>query len=181
MIYYIADTHFGHENIIRLCNRPFSSVEEMNNTIISNWNAKVRPEDIVYIVGDICYKVSNPDQLVRELNGRKILIEGNHDKKNLRNPVFIKCFESIVPYLEIHDSYVHKTICLSHYPIAEWNGFFRDGYAHIFGHIHNNKNGTYELMKSAFPKALNAGVEINNYTPCTFDELVENNRKFYFE
>ena len=69
-----------------------------------------------------------------------------------------------------------KEICLCHFPIAEWNGFFRDTW-HIYGHIHCKKAETYEIMKNR-PRALNAGCMINNYAPASFNELVRNNKFF---
>ena len=55
-IYYTSDLHLGHKNIIRLCNRPFGSIEEMDNLLIERWNKKVKKEDTVYILGDLFYK-----------------------------------------------------------------------------------------------------------------------------
>ena len=136
MNFYIADTHFGHANIIRLCNRPFSDVNEMDNTMFYNWNNRVSNEDIVYIVGDFAYKsVNDPVNLLRNLNGKKVLIEGNHDSKNLKNPNFIKCFQEICQLKVIYDRDTKIQLC--HYPLVEWDGYFRGSYL-IFGHIHNN-------------------------------------------
>lgn len=67
-------------------------------------------------------------------------------------------------------------ICLCHFPIAEWNGFYK-GHYHIYAHIHNNTNDVYYFMKK-YDRALNAGCMINNYMPVTLDELIENNRIF---
>jgi calcineurin-like phosphoesterase family protein len=69
-----------------------------------------------------------------------------------------------------------KHICLCHFPLAEWNGFFRDAW-HIYGHIHCKKEETYEIMKNR-PRALNAGCMINHYAPASFQELVQNNKIF---
>ena len=79
MVYFIADMHLGHDNIIRLCGRPFKYVEDMDATIINNWNSRVKDEDTVYILGDIAFKsVSDPVQIIKKLKGHKILIKGNH-------------------------------------------------------------------------------------------------------
>ena len=92
MNYYIADTHFGHDNIRRLSNRPFDSVEEMDKTIIENWNSKIADSDDVYILGDFSYKSKDPIEYLKKLNGRKHLIIGNHDNKLLRNQFCKKYF-----------------------------------------------------------------------------------------
>ena len=94
--YFISDLHLGHENIIRLCERPFSDVDEMNKKLIKNWNNKVTAKDDVYIIGDIAYRSKEDvSSIVNQLNGRKHLIIGNHDEKNLKNPKFRNCFVSI--------------------------------------------------------------------------------------
>lgn len=73
MIFYISDTHFGHENIIKICNRPYQNIQEMNEDIIKRWNNKVKPEDNVYFLGDFTYKTSSCDaiEVLKRLNGKK--------------------------------------------------------------------------------------------------------------
>lgn len=78
-IFYIADTHFGHESILKLCKRPFSTVEEMNEAIVENWNARVKGNDKVYILGDMFYKATGVKDILTRLKGKKHLILGNHD------------------------------------------------------------------------------------------------------
>lgn len=79
MIYYIADTHFGHENIIEMCNRPFSNVDEMNNVMIERWNKKIKGNDTVYVIGDMFFRCSDPESIMKQLKGKKRLLNGNHD------------------------------------------------------------------------------------------------------
>lgn len=81
MIFFTSDLHLGHENCIRLCNRPFSSIEEMDETLIENWNHKVTGKDTVYILGDLIYRSQKPpEEYLRRLRGKKHLILGNHDR-----------------------------------------------------------------------------------------------------
>jgi len=80
-IYFTSDLHLGHENIIDLSNRMFFSIERMDDTIIKNWNSIVRDEDVVYILGDFCFKRFS--HYWKQLKGNKVLIKGNHDKKGL--------------------------------------------------------------------------------------------------
>ena len=174
--YFISDLHLGHENIIRLCERPFSDVDEMNKKLIKNWNNKVTAKDDVYIIGDIAYRSKEDvSSIVNQLNGRKHLIIGNHDEKNLKNPKFRDCFVSIDRYLRIVLD--NKSLILCHYPIAEWDGYFHGSY-HIYGHIHNNrKNRVFGYLKDE-ERALNAGADVINFTPATFEELIEYNKEF---
>ena len=81
MIFFTADPHFGHENIIRHCKRPFASVDEMDAALIRNWNATVGPRDEVYILGDFTMRpAAQAHEYLAALNGRKYFIRGNHDK-----------------------------------------------------------------------------------------------------
>lgn len=176
MNFYIADTHFGHGNIIRLCSRPFRSVEDMNETIIQNWNRKVNDSDTVYIVGDFAFKgLDDAVKILKRLKGNKILITGNHDNRNLKNPNFRSCFNEIRELMDIVDNGVRVVLC--HYPLIEWNGYFRGSYL-VYGHIHNNiKNNAYKCM-ALEGHALNAGVDITDFEPCTLNELKEKNKVF---
>ncbi|MBR0159988.1 MAG: hypothetical protein IJQ02_01640 [Oscillospiraceae bacterium] len=81
MIYYIADMHFGHENVLKFDNRPFESVEQMTETVVSRWNERVTEEDTVYVLGDAFWKNEAQSMAIfRRLNGHKQLICGNHDR-----------------------------------------------------------------------------------------------------
>ena len=81
-IFFTSDMHFGHENVIKFDNRPFKTVEEMDEELIRRWNAKVGKGDLVYVLGDMIWKSRNGDaeQLIKSLNGQIILIKGNHDR-----------------------------------------------------------------------------------------------------
>lgn len=176
-IFYIADPHFGHANIIRLNNRPFYNVDEMDKTMIKNWNSCILSNnDIVYVVGDFAFKSANhPAGILEQLNGRKVLIKGNHDGKNLKDPAFRRNFEEICDRKIINDN--NRMVVIDHFPLIEWDGFFRGSYL-VYGHIHNNvTNYAYECMKK-LDKALNAGVDINQFMPVTLDELIVNNQIF---
>lgn len=175
MKYYIADLHFGHENVIRLDNRPFKDINHMNESLIQNWNETISANDEVYILGDLFFRNSiDPIQVLQRLSGKKYLIPGNHDTKLLKNSEALTYFEAIDKIMEIDDN--GKRIILCHYPLLEWNHYFRGSY-HIYGHIHNNTNANFEWIKKE-PRMLNAGCMINGYKPVTFDELVKNNKQF---
>lgn len=169
---YISDLHFGHRSVINFDNRPFFDVDEMDRVLIYLWNSRVQKDDDVYIVGDFAYRNEKPEEwYLQNLKGRKHLIIGNHDNKLLANDKAMGCFESVDKMMHVTDNGNH--ICVCHYPIAEWNGFFK-GHWHIYGHIHNKRDGVFEYMKT-FDKALNAACVINNYTPASLNELIRNN------
>lgn len=178
MIYYTADLHLGHDNVLRFDKRPFESAEEMDRTLIANWNSRVTEEDQVYIAGDLIYKSKKPAEwYLNQLRGIKYLVIGNHEKAVLESEEARNCFAAIDKMMHITDG--QHQICMCHFPIVEWNGYFR-GHYHIYGHIHNARNRAYEVMKEE-PRALNAGCMINQYMPVTFEELAANNRLFQEE
>lgn len=176
MIYYIADTHFGHSNSIVIDKRPFHDVEEMEKVITGLWNSKVRENDDVYIVGDVAYKSKkDPYEIISRLKGRKHLIIGNHDNDSiLKDERVMKLFVSIDKVLTITD--FDKRIVLSHYPMEDWEGRSR-GVLHIYGHIHGDTGKTWEKM-SRLSNCYNAGCMINGYAPVPLHVLIENNRIF---
>ena len=123
MTYYTSDLHFGHENILRLCNRPFASVEEMDEALIERWNKKVHKNDVVYMLGDIIWKKSLLEQYMKRLKGIKILITGNHDTWAKDKATYAN-FEKVMSYLEINLEGHPITMC--HYPMLEWNASRKD-------------------------------------------------------
>ena len=168
MNYYIADTHFGHGPVLKFDNRPFETIEENDRVLIENWNARVTDKDHIYILGDFAYRNEKPEEWYLErLKGIKHLIIGNHDKKLLKNEVAMKYFESVDKMMHVSDS--GNQICICHYPLAEWNGFYK-GHFHIFGHIHNHDDDTAKFM-STRKNAFNAGCMIHDFMPITFTEL----------
>lgn len=108
--FYISDTHLGHSGIIRYDNRPFMSVEEMDETIIQRWNDVISGEDTVYILGDFSwYKEEKTLEILNRLIGRKVLIKGNHDRVS---PRASRQFVKVCDYLEIKDN--GQKVILSH-------------------------------------------------------------------
>ena len=174
-MYFIGDMHFGHENIIKLNNRPFDTIEEMDEILIQNWNETVKESDTVYILGDVWYRGKrDASDYIKRLKGVKHLIKGNHDVKPLKNINFSKHFESIQDIANIVVG--NQRVILCHYPILEWNGYYR-GSIHIHGHIHNNRKGVFNYLMTE-PRALNAGVDIIDYRPVTLKELEVLNEKW---
>lgn len=159
--YYISDTHFNHTNIIKYANRPFTSADEMNRTMINNWNNVVSHDDTVFFLGDFGW--GKTTEFFHALKGKKILIRGNHDKKSEKLP-----WESKHDYYELN--YNKQTLVLFHYPINSWNKAFHGSY-HFFGHVHG-------LPQKLGENAFDVGVECMNYTPRTFNEIIQNKGVF---
>jgi calcineurin-like phosphoesterase family protein len=173
--FYIADPHLGHANVIRLSNRPFTTIDEMDEKLIQNWNNQVSNNDEIYIVGDLCYKSRNPVEYLERLNGKKFLIAGNHDGRILKDKKCRSYFEDIRDIMTIEDN--GKMVILCHYPMAEWNGFFR-GSIHLYGHIHNNvDNDAYKIM-SKLENAYNVGCDILDYAPRALEDVIKYNSAF---
>ena len=175
-IFFTSDTHFWHDNIIKFCNRPFSSIEEMNDTIIDNWNRVVDNNDIVFHLGDFCFCGSDKfKELVEKLNGRIYLILGNHDWKTIKNWHASK-FEGVYQQLSIKVN--GKKIYLNHFPFLCYAGTyyrFEDTVWQLFGHVHSsdqNKNGLdNQRLSMLFPTQYDVGVDNNNYTPVSFEQV----------
>lgn len=179
MTLFASDLHLGHKNIVELCKRPFSDVDEMDTALIENWNRKVKKNDVVYLTGDIVWDKKKVAYYMEQLSGKKILIAGNHDSSWIKREECQKYFEEILPYLEVHLNGHPITMC--HYPMLEWRSSREElkrklGYL-IHGHIHNRIADEYRQLFLQF-NALNAGVDINSFEPVTFDELLNNNYQF---
>lgn len=178
MILFTSDLHLGHRNIIRLCNRPFSSVEEMDAALIENWNTKVHQNDVVYILGDLLFRNERPpEEYLRQLKGKKHLITGNHDRDWVRKCDLTQFFESVNRLDFISDGKRQMALC--HFPMMTWPHVTRSYM--VFGHIHANTDAEYWPLIARNEKMLNAGVDINGFAPVTFGEMEANNIKHKLE
>lgn len=165
MIWFTSDLHLGHVNIIHSCQRPFETIEEMNQTLIHNYNSMVAKNDTVYILGDLSFRipVEEANDLIRKLKGKKILIRGNHDKQY--DPTL---FEGIYDFYELKGFYKYP-IVLMHYPMLEWPKS-RQGSLHLHGHQHN-KFEYNERMKQADILRYDVGVDANDYFPVSLNSI----------
>lgn len=179
MNYYISDTHFGHKNIIRYDNRPFDSVEEMDEAMIQLWNETVNDTDAVYILGDFSwYKEDKTASILEKLKGHKILIKGNHDRVSSK---VARYFDRVCDYAEVKDN--GRKVIMSHYPMPFWNGQHRDT-VHLYGHVHNSSQYNYCLsiekelrqLQDIPMRMFNVGcmMKYMNYMPRTLDEILSN-------
>lgn len=174
MIFYTADPHFYHKNIIRYCDRPFQNIKEMHNTLIKNWNKVVGPDDYVYVVGDFAMVNKNETGRIRkilhELNGSKELILGNHD---LCKPFdYVEAgFNAVHTAMQIEDFTEHQPykVLMHHDPCIACGT--PPGTVFIHGHIHN-------LFKCVPDKmAVCVCVENWDYTPVTLSQIMEEMNK----
>lgn len=170
MFKYISDLHFGLDTIIKKCNRPFSSVEEMNHAIVKNINDNTDTEDILMILGDIAYYDYNPIRELEAMHCKKVLIIGNHDRSLLSHHSFRKQFLDIRETELLNDG--ENKLFLAHYPHAEWDGYYRGRY-HFYGHIHNSTSGAANIMKS-YSNAVNVCADVLDFCPKTASELISN-------
>lgn len=160
MVYFTSDLHFNHKNIIKYCNRPFSSTESMNEKLIENWNNRVNENDEVYVLGDFCFGTKGSQEILDTLKGKKYLIKGNHDKDSMK----LKGWEWVKTYHEFIAN--NKEFVLFHYPLRTWNAQHHNSY-HLYGHCH----GTLE--KNRIQHSMDVGVDCCNYTPISVWEVID--------
>ncbi len=162
-IWFTADLHFHHQNILDYEVRPFLDAEEMNEILLENWLSTVQKNDEVYILGDLSFGNSiQISALIKKLSGRKHLILGNHDHLNQEQK---KEFIWVGHYKEIKIK--SQKIVLFHYPIYSWNGKEKEHW-HFHGHTHKASHESF-----AHPLKVNVGVDHWHYKPVRFDTIQE--------
>lgn len=191
MIFFSSDHHFYHNNIIRYCDRPFSSVEEMNESMIVSWNAVVSPDDTVFYLGDFSMAFRPVETITPRLNGRKILIPGNHDfchsshkkSRNIDDQIkWIKKYndcgwEVSKEYVDEFNNGPFYRMC--HLPYAEDGDVFGTKYDKyrpvdmyqgvlLCGHVHEKWKTKESSLGSLM---INVGVDVNNFTPISSDQI----------
>jgi calcineurin-like phosphoesterase family protein len=181
--WFTADTHFGHANIIKYCDRPFDSVESMRSGLVQRWNAVVAPEDRVLVLGDFALgRIDETLQVLAELNGSKDLIVGNHDRPFDPDPrrraewttrYLAAGFRSVVPGTIGFTLAGQYPVLVGHFPY-EGDSHGPDRYLEqrpydtglpiVHGHVHTN----WRLNGRQF----NVGVDVNDYAPISEDGVV---------
>ena len=162
--WFTADTHFSHWNIVKYCTRPFSSIEEHDETLISNWNYCIKGNDTVYHLGDFAFR--NPislEKITKRLNGKIILLRGNHDKRIKGD---LTSLFSEVKDVHLFTGQLHKekvTLYLSHYAHRSWPSSFH-GVGHLYGHSH----GRLPPHGLSF----DVGVDCWNFYPVSLEQVV---------
>lgn len=191
--WYTADTHFGHARIIEYCQRPFATVQEMDEGLVERWNERVADDDHVLVLGDFALgKIAESLQVVRRLKGHKVLVSGNHDRswygmdrKKATSHAWAaryldSGFESVLAGHPVYDHHLpgyDGPVTLSHFPYVgdshgedryvDFRPTHRKGHVLLHGHVHD-----------AWPHQtrpglqLNVGVDVNDYAPVPAAELV---------
>jgi len=166
MFWFSADTHFSHANMILYANRPFKTVEEMNETLIKKWNDRVKKTDTVFFLGDFCFKNGpngkkgegeniKAEEWISKLNGRIVFIKGNHDNNNSLKTIMTEAV------IEIGG---HK-ISLIHNPAHADNNFKFT----FCGHVHNK----WKFQATKRNVLINVGVDVWGFQPVSYQKIME--------
>ena len=156
-IWFTADLHFGHEDILGYCRRPFANIAEHDEALIKNWNDCVADRDRIYILGDFAFRNHN-DYLLR-LKGRKYFIIGSHDTMNAETK---KHFITVSEMKTVR--YRGRFFELCHYPLRSWERCW-EGSVMLHGHSHNRI--------TANNLSFDVGVDANDYKPFSIVEIME--------
>lgn len=178
-IWFTSDTHFGHQNILRFCERPFVSIEEMDNTIIERWNLKVGKDDIVFHLGDFAFATNKRwQELISLLNGKIYLILGNHDITRWPGTYTMQLFDRVENQMMLKIDNKYK-VYLNHFPFLCYDGTYRnpeDCTIQLHGHVHERVGGIGkddQRLQYRFPYQYDVGVDNNNFYPVSWEEILK--------
>ena len=160
-VYFTADTHFGHTNILYLCNRPWNTIEEHDEELVDNWNSIVRPKDRIYHVGDFSFRADkeHATRIFRKLNGSKFLVQGNHDTNFTKS---LGWGGEVEKGLTV--TVDNQKFSLNHYPERVWNHMYQ-GAIHLYGHVHGRLPG--------IGLSMDVGVDANDFKPIHSSDVVK--------
>lgn len=170
-IFVVSDLHLGHANIIKYCDRPFASVEEMDEALVANWNAVVTPQDIIYNCGDVYF--GDGWKHVPRLNGHKRLIVGNHD--DAKDPRLTKYHEKVLAWRMFPEYHALLTHVPVHYSVICQPR--RDGpprtLCNVHGHVHRNNVKCGGVWRNCDDENYrNVSVENIGYTPVLLQDVI---------
>lgn len=184
-LFFTSDLHLGHINIVKHAHRPFADVDEMNETIVQLWNDTVGHNDTTIIVGDVCMGIVVESlEYVKQLNGTKILVPGNHDRvwpglDSKQNDKFRQHYQNAgllitAPQITVRLHDLEVLVC--HFPYTIYNRFDQrylewapkdEGGPLIHGHVHTRDRLTYNGTQ------VHVGLDAWNYTPVHSDQVYE--------
>lgn len=154
LTHFMADPHLGHDGILNMSGRPFSSVEEMYDEILAQTNRCVQPEDRLFLLGDVSWQLGLLNGFLEHLNCKNVhLIWGNHDRRS-----FSRSVKSYADVDEVKIGGGQYTVFMSHYPHTYWPSSHY-GHFHVYGHMHGDREAT---MDAAYPgrRAMDVGVDV---------------------
>lgn len=168
-VFFTSDFHANHANIIKYCNRPWNTKEEMTEALIENWNSVVKPDDIVFNLGDFMWSSSwNP--ILEKLNGHIYLIWGNHDRKDFKES-YLNHLEGVYEQLTLLID--NKIVYLNHFPYL----CFPKNAIQLFGHVHlsqyKNEGSDFKRCSYLLPNQYDVGVDLNNFKPISWKTVSE--------
>lgn len=164
--FFTSDTHFNHSNIIKYCNRPWLSVDDMNMGLIERWNSTVAPQDTVYHLGDFALgKQEDAPAIFELLNGEKYLISGNHDGTKVKK----MAWASVEPFGYLPGGEDPMAIMMIHNPGAVLQRMA--GRVILHGHLHGQSE-LHPFTKLPHTKYIDVGVDCWDYRPVTLDQLL---------
>lgn len=170
-IFFTSDLHLGHARVIELGGRPYQTAEEMDEDLVARWNLRIRPGDTAFILGDVSFRsAAETAALLRQMNGSKVLVPGNHDSKLLKSKEFLTCFTHVKNLLEIkvQDPDAHngrQRIVLLHFAMRVWHQNHRGAW-HLYGHSHGN-------LEDDWGKSMDVGTDTHNFFPYSYAEIKE--------
>jgi len=188
-IRYISDLHFMHSNIISYDNRPFSTVEEMNEQMVDLWNETVAPGDITYVIGDFCWsqRVEDWKFIIEHLNGQIFIVKGNHDRSSVLKQLVKNKLIAGWSHQEIVKDGDNRVV-LNHAPMPFFINMHQKNWAHLYGHVHIsfdwnmilNMHRQISQLYLYTPRMYNVGCMIPymNYVPRTLKEIEEGFKAF---
>ena len=166
-VFFTSDFHANHANIIKYCDRPWKTKEEMTETLIKNWNSVVGPDDIVFNLGDFMWS-SSWNTVLEQLNGHIYLIWGNHDRKDFKNS-YLNHLEGVYEQLTLLID--NKIVYLNHFPYL----CFPENAYQLFGHVHlskiKNTGKDFQRCQYLLPNQYDVGVDFNNFKPISWKEV----------
>lgn len=174
-IFFTSDTHFGHENILKYCKRPFDNIKIHDEELIKRWNETVPEDGIVFHLGDVAFDTNKRiSEILHTLHGKIYLIIGNHDWRRITDQHKWR-FEEMTQQMSIKIG--DRNIILNHYPLLTFAGAWKGLQAtwQLFGHVHSSPY-TYEgldhqRLSNLFTTQYDVGVDNNDFRPVSFNDV----------
>lgn len=166
-VLFTSDPHFYHKSMVELKRRPFDSVEEMNQTLIDNWNSVVTKNSLIYVLGDVSF--GSPEEthrVLEKLNGNKRLILGNHDNSKMVDKVYRHHFMTICDRMRVKFEDIREEVILDHFPLLTWDKAHYGAW-HLHGHSHGSMQYPFE------GKILDVGTDVHNFTPINVAKIMD--------